>query len=100
MRRTRGQTIGEVVVSAPRERRKLRQWHESSTDLVERYELSLRGARGIVIRQRSDGGGYSACVGYEGRQQWARQLFGDVQAAQAWCESELVARTRNEGKLS
>ena len=70
-------------------------WQERSTDLVERYEMRLRGALGIVVRQRSDGGGYSACVGYEGRQQWATQQFGDVQDAQAWCEVELVARTTN-----
>jgi hypothetical protein len=65
---------------------------------VERYELSIRGAHGVVIRQRSDAGGYSACFGCEGRQQWAEQLFGDLQDAQFWCESELVARTRNEAR--
>ena len=78
------------------EQRRSGQWLNSSTDLLERYELSLRDARGIVIRQRSDAGGYSACVGCAGRQQWAGRLFGDLQDAQAWCESELVARTRNE----
>jgi hypothetical protein len=83
---------------APRKQRRSGQWHDSSTDLVERYELLIRGARGIVIRQRSDAGGYSACVGCAGRQQWARRLFGNVQEAQAWCEGELVARTRNEAK--
>jgi hypothetical protein len=77
------------------EQRRSGQWHNSSTDLLERYELSLRDARGIVIRQRSDVGGYSACVGCAGRQQWAGRLFGDLQDAQDWCESELVARTRN-----
>jgi hypothetical protein len=58
---------------------------------VECYEMSLRGARGIAVRQHESG--YSAYVGYEGRQRWAGQLFGDVQDAQAWCERELVART-------
>jgi hypothetical protein len=48
-----------------------------------------------VIRQRSDPGGYSAFVGCAGRQQWAEQLFGDLQDAQAWCEHALVARTSN-----
>jgi hypothetical protein len=79
----------------PNEWRIRGQWQERSTDLVEQYEMSLRGARGIVIRQRSEGGAYSAYVHYEGRQQWARQLFGNLQDAQAWCEVELVARTSN-----
>jgi hypothetical protein len=83
---------------AANEQRRSGEWHNSSTNLLERYELSLRDARGIVIRQRSDGSGYSACVGCAGRQQWAGRLFGDVQDAQAWCESELVARTRNEAR--
>ena len=74
------------------------QWHDRSTDQVERYEMSLRDAWGIVVRQRSDGGGYSACVGCEGRQQWAEQLFGDLQSAQDWCEHALVMRTNNEAK--
>jgi hypothetical protein len=81
--------------SAPFEQRRSGQWYDSSTNLLERYELSLRDARGIVIRQRSDAGGYSACVGCAGRQQWARRLFDDLQDAQAWCERKLVARTRN-----
>lgn len=68
-------------------------WHERSTELVERYEMSLRGAYGIVVRQRTVGGGYSAYLGYEGRQQWASQLFGDIEDAQVWCELELVTRT-------
>jgi hypothetical protein len=72
------------------------QWHERSTDVAERYEMSLRGACGVVARQRADAGGYSACLDYEGRQCWAEQLFGDVQDAQAWCEAKLVARTSNE----
>ena len=94
----RAQTIDARAGVAPRERRSGRQWRDSSTDLVERYELSIRGACGIVIRQHSDAGAYSACVGCEGRQQWAERPFGDVQDAQAWCESALVARTRNEAR--
>jgi hypothetical protein len=86
---------GEVVGLALDEREISGQWHERSTDLVERYEMSLRGAFGIVVRQHADGGGYSAYLSYEGRQQWAGQLFGDIQDAQAWCEVELVARTSN-----
>jgi len=84
-----------MVGRDPNEWRIRGHWQEHSTDLVERHQMSLRGAQGIVVRQRCDGGGYSAYVGYEGRQQWARQLFGDVQDAQAWCEVELVARTSN-----
>ena len=84
-----------VVGDAPLEQRRSSQWYDSSTDLLERYELSIRDARGIVIRQRSDAAGYSACVGCEGRQQWAGRLFGNLQDAQAWCERKLVARTRN-----
>jgi hypothetical protein len=68
-------------------------WHDSSTDRVERYEMTLRGARGVVVRAHDDGGGYSAYVGDAGRQQWAGHRFGAVQDAQAWCERALVART-------
>jgi len=85
-----------VVGRVPGERRISGQWHERSTDLVERYEMSLRGARGVVVRQRSAGGGYSAYVSCEGRQQWAEQLFGDIQDAKVWCEHALVTRTSNE----
>jgi hypothetical protein len=88
-------TIAARAGVAPREQRRSGQWRDSSTDLLERYELSLRDARGIVIRQRSDAGSYSAYVGCAGRQQWAGQVFGDLQDAQAWCEQALVARTRN-----
>ena len=84
-----------VMGGMPFEQRRSGQWHDSSTNLLERYELSLRDAHGIVIRQRSDAGDYSACVGCAGRQQWAGRLFGDLQDAQAWCERELVVRTRN-----
>jgi hypothetical protein len=98
MRRTRARTIDARAGVAPREQRRSGQWYDSSTNLVERYELSIRAARGIVIQQRSDAVGYSACVSCEGRQQWAQQPFIDVQDAQAWCERELVARTRNEAR--
>lgn len=74
------------------------QWQDRSTDRVERYEVSLRDAWGIVVRHRSDGESYSACVGCAGRQQWAEQLFSDVQGAQDWCEHALVVRTNNEAK--
>lgn len=88
--------IGAAVVGlVPNKQRISDQWRERSTALVERYELSLRGARGIVMRQRVDGngGGYSALMGYEGRQEWAGQLFSAVEDAQIWCEIELVTRT-------
>jgi len=71
-------------------------WHDSSTNLVERYEMSLRGARGVVVRQRNNVVGYSAYTGYAGRQQWAEQLFDDMQNTQAWCARALVARTSYE----
>jgi hypothetical protein len=71
-------------------------WRNCSTDLTERYEMSLRGALGVVVRQRNDGVGYSAYTGHAGRQQWAEQLFDDMQDAQAWCEQALVARTSYE----
>lgn len=71
------------------------QWHDCSTSLVERYEMSLRDARGLVVRLRADRDGYSACVTCAGRQQWAERQFADVQDAQAWCEFALVARTSN-----
>ena len=86
---------GPVVGSAPRERQMRNQWGETSTDLVERYEMSLRDARGIVVRRRADRAGYSACVNCAGRQQWAERQFDGVPDAQAWCEHELVARTSN-----
>jgi hypothetical protein len=84
---------GDVMAITPSKRHMSVRWQERSTDLVERYEMSLRGASGVVLRQQIDGGGYSAYMGCEGRQQWAEQLFGNVQDAQAWCERELVART-------
>lgn len=71
------------------------QWHETSTDLVERYEMALRDAYGIVVRRRSDQGEYSAYVGCAGRQQWAERSFDKLQDAQSWCEHELVSRTSN-----
>ena len=71
-------------------------WHDTSTNLAEHYEMSLRGARGVVVRQRNDVVGYSAYTGYAGRQQWAEQLFDDMQDAQIWCERALVARTSYE----
>jgi len=80
---------------APRERQMSGQWRETSTDLLERYEMSLRDAQGIVVRRRADCGGYSACVSCAGRQQWAERQFDDIQDAQAWCEHALVARTSN-----
>jgi hypothetical protein len=86
---------GAVVDHDPNEWRIRGHWQERSTDLVERYEMRLRGAQGMVVRQRSDSGDYSAYLGYEGRQQWAEQLFGNVEDAQAWCEVELVQRTTN-----
>lgn len=86
---------GRLEGRVPRERLMRNQWRETSTDLVERYEMSLRDARGIVVRQRADQAEYAAYVGCAGRQQWAEQLFGDLQAAQAWCEHELVSRTSN-----
>jgi hypothetical protein len=83
----------EMVSIAPNKRQVSPRWQECSTALMERYEMSLRGAHGTVLRHHIDRGGYSAYMGYEGRQQWASQLFGDVQDAQAWCEVELVQRT-------
>jgi len=71
------------------------QWRETSTDLLERYEMSLRDADGIVVRRRAERAGYSACVSCAGRQQWAERQFDAVQDAQAWCEHALVARTSN-----
>jgi hypothetical protein len=88
----------EMVGVVPKKRQMSPRWHECSTDLMERYEMSLRGAQGTVVRQQTDSGGYSAYIGYEGRQQWASQLFGDVRDAKAWCEVELVQRTSNEAK--
>lgn len=84
---------GKMMGIASVERHMSARWHRRSTDLLERYEMSLRGARGTVVRQHADGGGYSAYLGYEGRQQWAEQLFDDVEDAQAWCEVVLVERT-------
>jgi hypothetical protein len=86
---------GQSESRAPRERRMSGQWRETSTELLERYEMSLRDARGIVVRQRADRDGYSACVSCAGRQQWAERQFDDIQDAQAWCEHALVARTSN-----
>jgi hypothetical protein len=83
------------VGSAPRERQMRNQWRETSTKLLERYEMSLRDAHGIVVRRRTDRGSYSACVTCAGRQQWAERQFDAVQDAQAWCEHALVARTSN-----
>jgi len=71
------------------------QWRETSTDLLERYEMSLRDADGIVVRRSAERTGYSACVSCAGRQQWAERQFDAVQDAQAWCEHALVARTSN-----
>jgi hypothetical protein len=92
--------IGALAASqsesrALRERRMSGQWRETSTDLLERYEMSLRDAHGIVARRRTDRGGYSACVACAGRQQWAERQFEGIQDAQAWCEHALVARTSN-----
>src|SRR5512145_2692439 len=53
------------------------QWHASSTGNVERYEMVLRDAHGGVVRLYVDGAGYSAYIGCEGRQQWAKQQFDD-----------------------
>ena len=83
------------MTSAPRKRQMGSQWRETSTNLVERYEMVLRDARGIVVRRRSDRGDYSACVDCAGRQQWAERQFADIEDAQAWCEQALVARTSN-----
>ena len=77
------------------ERRMSNQWRDCSTTLVERYEMSLRDAHGVVVRRRADWGGYSACIACAGRQQWAERQFDAVQDAQAWCEHALVARTGN-----
>jgi hypothetical protein len=71
------------------------QWRETSTDLLERYEMSLRDAQGVVVRRRAGRATYSACVRCAGRQQWAERQFEAVQDAQAWCEHALVARTSN-----
>ena len=86
---------GQAMRSAPRERQMRNQWRETSTNLLERYEMSLRDAHGIVVRRRADRGSYSACVTCAGRQQWAERQFDAVQDAQAWCEHALVARTSN-----
>ncbi len=86
---------GQGAGRAPREQRMSSQWRDTSTTLLERYEMSLRDARGIVVRRRAGRASYSACVSCAGRQQWADHQFDAVQDAQAWCEHELVMRTSN-----
>ncbi len=83
------------AIRAPPDRRFHGQWRDTSTALLERYEMSLRDARGIVVRRRADQANYSAYIGCAGRQQWAKHVFVTLRDAQSWCEHALVSRTSN-----
>jgi hypothetical protein len=66
-----------------------RQWRDISTDLTECYEILHSVARGVVSRPRNQVSDYSAYIEQGGRSRWARQRFGDMQGAKAWCEHAL-----------
>jgi hypothetical protein len=66
------------------------QWRDISTDLTECYETTHLVARGVVSRPRNAVSDYSAYLERAGRSQWARQRFGDLQDAKAWCELALA----------